>query len=292
MSNKELNTKELLNKSFERAVGGGLAGTTAMGVQVCSLMWLRTTVNYQYRNGTKFQETLKILYNQGGIRRFYRGVGPALLQAPLSRFGDTAMNTGVMYYLNHNENTKDLPLSLKTFCGSLGAGLWRINLMPIDTCKTVLQVEGNKGISVLKNKIKTNGIRALYHGSMGAFGATLIGHFPWFYTYNFLSEKIPKPEEGETVKKLSRYALIGFSSSLVSDSISNSARVVKTTRQTNTVSKSYIEIVKEIVKKDGVVSLMNRGLKTKIISNGVQGLLFMVIWKSLEERLLSANKTY
>jgi len=292
MSNKELNTKELLNKSFERAVGGGLAGTTAMGVQVCSLMWLRTTVNYQYRNGTKFQETLKILYNQGGIRRFYRGVGPALLQAPLSRFGDTAMNTGVMYYLNHNEKTKDLPLSLKTFCGSLGAGLWRINLMPIDTCKTVLQVEGNKGISVLKNKIKTNGICALYHGSMGAFGATLIGHFPWFYTYNFLSENIPKPEEGETLKKLSRYALIGFSSSLVSDSISNSARVVKTTRQTNTVSKSYIEIVKEIVKKDGVVSLMNRGLKTKILSNGVQGLLFMVIWKSLEERLLSTNKTY
>ena len=292
MSNKELNTKELLNKSFERAVGGGLAGTTAMGVQVCSLMWLRTTVNYQYRNGTKFQETLKILYNQGGIRRFYRGVGPALLQAPLSRFGDTAMNTGVMYYLNHNEKTKDLPLSLKTFCGSLGAGLWRINLMPIDTCKTVLQVEGNKGISVLKNKIKTNGIRALYHGSMGAFGATLIGHFPWFYTYNFLSENIPKPEEGETLKKLSRYALIGFSSSLVSDSISNSARVVKTTRQTNTVSKSYIEIVKEIVKKDGIIGLMNRGLKTKIISNGVQGLLFMVIWKSLEERLLSTNKTY
>lgn len=289
MTNKELNTKELLNKSFERAVGGGLMGTTAMGVQVCSLMWLRTTVNYQYRNGTMFQETLKILYNQGGIRRFYRGLGPALLQAPLSRFGDTAMNTGVMYYLNHNETTKDLPLSLKTFCGSLGAGMWRINLMPIDTCKTVLQVEGHKGISVLKKKIKINGFRALYHGSMGAFGATVIGHFPWFYTYNFLSEKIPKPEEGETLKKLSRYAVIGFSSSLVSDSISNSARVVKTTRQTNTVSKSYIEIVKEIVKKDGILGLMNRGLKTKILSNGVQGLMFTVIWKSLEERLLRTN---
>ena len=29
-----------------------------------------------------------------GIPRFYRGLVPALLQGPLSRFGDTAANTG------------------------------------------------------------------------------------------------------------------------------------------------------------------------------------------------------
>ncbi len=30
-----------------RALGGGLPGASAMAVQVLSLMWLRTTVNYQ-----------------------------------------------------------------------------------------------------------------------------------------------------------------------------------------------------------------------------------------------------
>ena len=73
---------------------------TAMAIQVCTLMWLRTTVNYQYRNGTDMRTSFKALYNDGGIRRFYRGVGPALLQGPLSRFGDTASNEAALAYLN------------------------------------------------------------------------------------------------------------------------------------------------------------------------------------------------
>ena len=279
-----LNKEELFDKSIKRALGGGFSGTVAMATQVGTLMWLRTTVNYQYKHGTGFKETLSTLYNQGGVRRFYRGVGPALLQAPLSRFGDTAANTGIMFYLNSNENTKDMPLAMKTFCGSFAAGIWRINLMPIDTCKSMLQVQGNSGMKVLREKIKQNGIRTLYYGSMGAFGSTLIGHFPWFFTYNYLNEHIPKPSSDETIHKLGRYAVIGFSSSLVSDTVSNTARVVKISRQTAKENISYKEVFKRIIEEDGILGLMGRGLKTKIISNGVQGLLFTVIWKSLEER--------
>merc|ERR1719471_532198 len=62
-------------------------------------------MNYQYRNGGGFGESIRHLYNDGGrglggIRRFYRGVGPALIQGPMSRFGDTAANTGVLAVLN------------------------------------------------------------------------------------------------------------------------------------------------------------------------------------------------
>lgn len=63
-----------------------------MTVQVMSLMWMRTTMNYQFKNGGGFVETLKLLYTQGGIQRFYRGVLPALIIGPISRFGDTATN--------------------------------------------------------------------------------------------------------------------------------------------------------------------------------------------------------
>lgn len=48
----------------------------------------------RYRYGTTTTQALRTLYKEGGIPRFYRGLLPALLQAPLSRFGDTAANAG------------------------------------------------------------------------------------------------------------------------------------------------------------------------------------------------------
>ena len=87
---------EILRKAGKKALGGGIPGAAAMGIQVLSLMWLRTTVNYQYRYGMSTTQALKTLYAEGGVRRFYQGVAPALIQGPLSRFGDTAANAGVM----------------------------------------------------------------------------------------------------------------------------------------------------------------------------------------------------
>lgn len=81
-----------LKQSLQAAIHGGLSGATAMAVQVCSLMWLRTTMNYQYRHGTTTTQAMKHLWNEGKVFRFYKGLVPALLQGPLSRFGDTAAN--------------------------------------------------------------------------------------------------------------------------------------------------------------------------------------------------------
>jgi len=102
-----------------------------------SLHFISTKVNYQYRNGTSFPVALRTLYADGGIPRFYRGVLPALFQGPLSRFGDTAANTGVLTFLNSMDQTKDLSVGLKTIAASASAGLFRICIMPIDTVKTV-----------------------------------------------------------------------------------------------------------------------------------------------------------
>lgn len=92
-------------------------------------------MNYQYRNGGTFFGALRHLYADGGIPRFYRGVLPALIQGPMSRFGDTAANTGVLTFLNNIESTKDLPVAAKTVCASAAAAGWRIFLMPVDTVK-------------------------------------------------------------------------------------------------------------------------------------------------------------
>ena len=79
-----------------KAIGGGTAGALAGVAQVGSLMWLRTAMNYQYVNGGNGTlATVKALYEEGGIPRLYRGVQYALVQNPLSRFGDAAANAAI-----------------------------------------------------------------------------------------------------------------------------------------------------------------------------------------------------
>ena len=77
---------------------------------------------------------------------------------------------------------------------------------------------------------------------------------------------------------LGRYALIGFCSSAVSDTCSNSIRVLKTTVQTNEVPIGYVEAARQVIAKDGVFGLFFRGLETKIFSNGMNGILFNILW--------------
>ena len=135
--------REIIDKSAASAMRGGLAGGLAMGANIGCLMWLRTTMNYQYRYGTSMGTAIKTLYADGGIPRFYRGVIPALVQGPMSRFGDTAANTGIMTLMDSYDESRDLPVMVKTLAASSAAALFRIGLMPVDACKTTMQVEGS-----------------------------------------------------------------------------------------------------------------------------------------------------
>lgn len=274
---------EIFNTALKKAMGGGLAGASAMVCQVTSLMWMRTTINYQYRYGTSTKEAFQTLYKDGGLRRFYRGYGPAMLQGPLSRFGDTAANSGVLAYMDADPRTANLPTGAKSAVASLAASSWRIFLMPLDTMKTTMQVEGAGGLGKVMAKARTGGPGVFYHGALAAAGATYVGHFPWFFTFNTLNAKLPVPDS--FFAQLGRSAVIGFCCSLVSDTCSNSIRVVKVFRQTNEQAVTYPQAVKEIVAKDGLMGLFGRGLKTKIIANGMQGIMFAVLWKFFETKI-------
>ena len=91
-SSDPLSFTNAMVRARQRAVSGGLSGLVAGAVQVVTLMWLRTTVNYQYRYGVSMATAIRELYLQGGIHRFYRGLPYALLQGPLARFGAIAAN--------------------------------------------------------------------------------------------------------------------------------------------------------------------------------------------------------
>lgn len=271
---------DVLRRAGQRALGGGIPGAAAMGVNVLTLMPLRTIVNRQYRYGETLRAASRTLYAEGGLRRFYRGVGPALIQGPLSRFGDTASNAGALALLDAYDATRSLPTAVKTAAGSLSAGAFRIVLLPIDTLKTTLQVEGASGLPKLAAKIRASGPTVLWHGALASAGATAAGHWPWFATYNLLQEKIAPDALGAgTLGKLARSAAIGFCASATSDTVSNSIRVVKVSKQAATTAVTYPQVVRDIVAKDGVIGLFGRGLKVKLLSNALQGALFSVFWR-------------
>lgn len=274
---------QILGNAKDKAVRGGLAGFAAQGVNVLALMWMRTIMNYQYRYGGGLVDTTKKLWGEGGVPRFYRGLVPALFQAPVSRFGDVAANEGALAALED----VDIHITMKTMAASGAAAGFRLFLMPVDAWKTVKQVEGSDGLNKLIAKAKKHPT-ALWQGGLGAMSATWVGHYPWFATNNWLRQDMPQFEF--TGGKHLRNALIGFCSALVSDCSSNSLRVLKTTRQTALEPISYMAAATQIIEKEGYVGLFGRGLKTRILTNGIQGALFTVGWRTFQELLDKRKK--
>ncbi|TQV99162.1 hypothetical protein V2A60_004656 [Cordyceps javanica] len=267
------------HKALKKALGGGLSGAAAMVLQVLLLMPLRTVMNYQYRYGTSFSTASTTLYTSGGLGRYYDGIGAALIQGPVSRFGDTAANAGILALLQSNSYLKDLPVLIKTIFASFCAAIFRMILTPVDTLKTTLQVQGAAGTALLRARMKKHGLGTLWWGAFATAGATFVGHYPWFATYNILNEAIKEPPKEQIVLWLLRLALIGFAASLVSDCVSNSLRVVKTYRQVNDTQVSYTKAARLVIQGDGVSGLLGRGLPTRILCNGLQGLLFSILWR-------------
>ncbi|KAG8835281.1 hypothetical protein FRC18_000721 [Serendipita sp. 400] len=264
-------------RALKQALGGGLAGAAAMILQVFTLMPLRTIMNYQYRYGTGLRQATYTLYQDRGYLRYYSGIGAALVQAPLARFGDAAANVGALALLESNPTTRNLPVLVKTFFASVFAGAWRMVLTPIDTLKTTLQTQGRAGLPILKYRVGRHGVGSLWWGALGNFAATIIGFFPWFGTYNFLREHLPPADSWK--QGLLRQAFIGFVASITSDTISNFMRVLKTYKQVNATLVGYRAAARAIIQVDGLRGLFGRGLKTRILANGLQGLMFSVLWK-------------
>ena len=81
------------------------------------------------------------------------------------------------------------------------------------------------------------------------------------------------------MEKLVRQAFIGFVASVISDTVSNSLRVVKTYRQVHEARIGYFEAAEAVIAADGLRGLFGRGLKTRIIANGAQSIMFSILWK-------------
>lgn len=50
------------------------------------------------------------------------------------------------------------------------------------------------------------------------------------------------------------------------------------------------QVVREVIAKEGILGLMGRGLGTKILSNGLQGMMFTVLWRLGQDYYNKKNK--
>jgi hypothetical protein len=86
-------------------------------------------------------------------------------------------------------------------------------------------------------------------------------------------------------------ASVGLIASVISDTVVNVFRVIKTTKQALGSKRdiSYGETVRLVVAADGWKGLFGRGLGTRILANAVQSILFTIIWRGLADRSGNSN---
>lgn len=280
---KHLKWLDVVHRSKEAAFRGGIYAASAGLIQVISLMWLRTTVNYQYRYGVPMVKALRELYLQGGVIRFYKGVSYAIVLGPVCKFGATAANEGARVLMDSYDLNSTTAQFYATILGTGLNALWRFLLMPLETCKTVLQVDGSTGFQRLIAKVMKGNISVLYQGSAACLLVSTVSHYPWFYVYNLLDKTMKKSTD--LIDTIVRSAFIGFMASAASDIISNGLRIIKTIKQStisdNIKGVSYLTIITNLYREGGWQALLGRGLGTRLFTNGIQSVIFTVLWKVL-----------
>lgn len=224
-------------------------------------------------------DAFRTLYSQGGVARFYAGVLPTVLHVTLCRFGDTTANNAALAYLPGDS------LAGKTALASVSGAAWRALLLPLETVRSNMQVRGQGGMDVVRGRFYARGLRGLYSGAAASFGAGLLGHFPFFFTVNWVSQAVPLADDAHILQKIGRNGGMGFLAAMCSDVVTNGFKIIATNKQTNKNHLTYYETAKKIVTRDGLLALVTRGLKTRILGNGLQGATFVVLWKGIEERL-------
>lgn len=258
------------NKIMINSISGSIAGIS----QLSSLYWLRTIIKYQYVYNTNLPHTTRILYYQPDRLRFFRGVIPNASKVGLGKIGEGGIIT---YFKPHNNIESILENSL--YATMLISG-WKLAIMPLDTIGNSYQVNGRDAQKIIKNKINRFGYSTLWTGSGAYLGITLLGSGIWISSYNYSNLKMPTYWNSDI-----RNGLIGFSATLISDTIVNPLRIIKTYKQSHQNNVSYSDAIKNIFveKKD-----LLRGFKTRIVFNGFNSALYVILWKRLEKYFYSS----
>jgi len=240
--------------------------------------WMVTIMAYQHRHGGGMIQVGRKLYCDGGIRRFYRGMGISLVQVPLLRLGQVA-STDVAF---ENLAPLGLPDAAAAAAASVGAAGCRGVLAPLANLSAVQQVHGKEGLRFFKEKVRGRP-SALWSGAGGSMATSVLGHYTWCISHRKLQERLPEPP-GAHGRDL-RNAAVGFLSTSISDLSTNFLRVLTTFQQTEREQIGYLTCARRLVAEQGLLGLFGRGLSTRLLASGSQGAVFNVVWKAITQKM-------
>lgn len=264
---------------------------------LASTMWVDTIAKHQCRYNLPMAQTFSMLYREGGIRRFYCGSHWSLVLKSLGRVGSIA-SRGSIIYSSENFN---MTLSKQSILliGATTQALCRVVWNPVEVFLTMSQTEGRAGADMLRYKVKRHGYRSLFHGGRAAFAQSITAHYPWLLTYQMVSTSLPAPKS--RLESILHSTIVGFSSAVVADILSNPFRYVKQddiqhmwlilcyrimlyVQQSHHEQISYprvFNLIQNRSRKSVVFELFCRGLPARFLLHGIQGTIFSIIYKLL-----------
>jgi|SRR3989338_2493880 len=136
--------------------------------------------NYQNTGEIKIGDTIKNIYERGGIRNFYKATIPSV--------SSQVVSTASKYYMYSYFQEKNVIYPNKALNGLISGVVSSIVTHPIDCIKIHYQM----GIDY-KGLFKEKGMRVLYRGYTKSFGKICMGSITYLPIYSYINEEIHNP---------------------------------------------------------------------------------------------------
>ncbi|CAD8051821.1 unnamed protein product [Paramecium primaurelia] len=216
---------------------------------------IKTLIRFQQKHGTLLQDSLKLIYKEGGFRRFYSG----FFYRYISKSAEFVV---LLEALNSWSNiTKNNVNPINLLLSFMMGITIQYTFLPFNSLYYFQQVYGHSdGKELLFYKVKQNGASVFYHGFwsflLGSLSGSL-GAFPALQNYQTYNNQ----EEN----KKSEYCLFYlYSTFLTAEVISNPFKILAIQRLTSIECKSYAQIYNQLMKEQGYQWIF-RSIDTKLL---------------------------
>ena len=291
------------NSFLHRALAGAAAG----GIETIVTMPFEVTKTIQQLQKQQtipsISSTARKIMQTKGIRGFYYGLPACLVQASgkvairFSFYGFYLSNLQLYFGSNIGNISNESDSLLKSGCAGLLAGATEsVWIAPCERLKTLrvtqldLPTSKQSYTSLFGTLKRLNGPLDLYIGTLPTALRNGLAVGGRFLVYDTLKTKI---SEVSNHQNLWWHSIVcGFSVGVFTTFLSQPADVIKSRMQGSTYNQrtSFIQVTGDIIRKEGFVNGMSRGLSARIWKIGFGQAVIFTVYESVSELLSRTMK--
>jgi len=200
----------------------------------------RTVIDYKQFYHSRDINFYRVIYNQGGIPRFFKGIVPMLSGVSLAH---VSLFTSLEYSKRYNQG-----IYSDTFFGVIGRVSHDIFMLPGDTIRMRSNITNGTTLDTIKNIYTNFGFKGFYRG----FGTSLFMTIPTgvveFGVHNHLERKFGSDGFQPLVTGL----VTGISSSLVVSPLDTIKTCIQCDRVHGNNYNGFIDTIRKIHSKRGL----------------------------------------